>query len=132
MTAARVDLSVDQGEDYYAQVFWLDMTDLSIEIRGPAYMDIKDSAGQYVYRLSSPDAPVVVGIEQNLIISETGGCIEITIPNADTSVIAPGNYIYDMFVSYPVFDNTGAETGTRRKRLMAGSVQVATQITGAT
>lgn len=123
-TSSNVDLEVDQGADFGAQLYWTSMDQEPFTVLSPMRMEIRDDVGNTLYTLATVDG-TVSGTETILYNSDSG-LIQLQIPAADTATFPAGRYSYDLFVTYQDNDVTNA---TRFTRLIHGSVYVNKRVT---
>lgn len=126
MSAAVVQLSIDQGEDWAAQIVWTDATDEPINVVSNCRMDIKDASGATILSLMTPSAPPPDGTVAPITLSTDIGLIQLFIDRNTTAAMPAGDYGYDLFVTV---DDGGDYAGTQVNRLMAGIVTVNQRIT---
>jgi hypothetical protein len=118
-------LDIDQGEDWTCQIVWTDNFDNPQALVAPARMDIKGQDGSIVYTLeTNPDIPE--GEIPQIALSQTTGLIQLHIPKEATIALAPGNYIYDLFVTV---DDGDTYAGDQTSRLIVGTVTVNKRVT---
>lgn len=120
-TAAQVDLEIDQGADFGAQVYWTDGDSNPFTVLAPMTMDIRSLAGNKVYSLSVSDQ-----VNHTIIYNSTAGLIQLYIPAADTAKFAAGSYVYDLWVTY--VDNNQTSTN-RLHKLLTGNIFVNGRVT---
>jgi hypothetical protein len=124
-TAGRVDLELDQGADYAAQIYWTDGEQNPYTVKSPMRMEIRNETGSVAYTLQTDDnAPV--DATKTILYNSDSGLIQLNIPASDTSKLGSGNYTYDLFVTYMDNEVTGT---TRLHRLIAGYLTVNGRVT---
>ena len=124
MPAANVPLTIDQGEDFTAQVIWTDDSGAAQKLTTPMRMDIAGAGGQIITSLTT-DVPADPNEIPELSYSAEIGLIQIHIPRAQTAALTPGMYQYDMFVTV----QGDVYGGAQRHKLLAGDVIVNKRIT---
>ena len=124
--ADNVPLVINQGEDFSAQIVWLDDYGNPQKLKAPMRMDLKPVVGSApTLSLVTPDVPT----EDIPLISYSPdiGLIQLHIPKEMTSPLAPGKYYYDLFVT--VNDETEYYAGDQVVRLIVGEAIVNQRIT---
>lgn len=120
MSAGRVDLTIDQGEDWTVNVIWTDDNDEPVVVTFPCRMDIRASTGQTVATLETdPDLPD--GEVPSIGLSEELGLVQLHLTATQTAAIPPGIYDYDLFVTT---NDDDSYAGAQANRLIAGTVFV--------
>jgi len=124
MPAANVPLTIDQGEDFTAQIIWTNDQGEPQKITTPMRMDIAGAGGQIITSLDTTAPADETDIPEISYSSEIG-LIQLHIPNSQTAALTPGMYQYDLFVTVE------GETygGNQRHKLLAGDVIVNKRIT---
>ncbi len=123
MPAAPVNMVIDQGDDFTAQILWIDAQGEPQKIAEPIRLDIK-SGTKRIVSLTVEDVPD--GEISPIIYSADIGVIQIHIPQSQTSILPPGLYEYDMFASV---DDGDAYAGNQRQRILVGQIVVNKRIT---
>lgn len=125
MTAAQVQMTLDQGADFLAQIYWQDDAQTPMKVVGPMRMDIRTrDTNQLAHSLQ------VGSIEDDesydLVYNTANGLIQVHI-SADVSKekLPPGVYVYDMFVGY----QDRATNVVRRYKLIEGTLVVKGRVT---
>lgn len=126
MAAGRIDLVIDQGEDWTAQIYWTDYYNDPHKVTAPMSMHVKSPLGQTVADLYTPDETWPAGEVAPILYNTETGWIQLHIPATQTNTIPPGNYNYDLFVN---IDDGAEYVGTQSVRLLAGTVSVSKRIT---
>lgn len=124
MTAARVDLKVDQGADFLVQVYWQDQSQTPMQVVGPMRMEIRTAdTKQMVMALQ------VGSLEDDesydLVYNTESGLIQIHISPERSKNVHPGVYVYDLFCGY--LDR--ATDVVRRHKLIEGNLEVVGRVT---
>jgi hypothetical protein len=122
MSAGLADLVIEQGADWALQIFWTnEATGAPIKAQGPMDMDIiNPRTGQRLIRL---DDGGTTGGNGGISSGGSGsGVIQLGIDDAATTLFAPGQYRYDLFVY-------SSGPPLQRMRLLAGGVSVVAQVT---
>lgn len=115
-TAADVNLALDQNADFGVQIYWLDPALTPYQLLSPMKMEIRTmDLATVVHTLTDGDG---------ITFSEGGGLIQLVIPKATTNTMAPGSYMYDLFVTYQENPTT-----TRTRRLIKGVLTVSQKVT---
>lgn len=126
--AGRANVSVIQGEDFVAQIFWSDNLNQPYTLCHPAKMQVRTKRGGLVLELSSQSEQA-----QGLVLAEEQGLIQVYIPASVTSRLPVGSYSYDLFVTYESrTTGFGAATQTVQKhvkRVVAGNFNVEDRVT---
>jgi hypothetical protein len=126
--AFRVDLEMDQGSDWASQIYWTDASSTPFTVTGPMRMEIRNDVGGVVITLQTNDTSTDELSDpdnQSILYNSESGLIQLQVRGTDTNKLAPGNYLYDLFVHY-----TDSVTGfVRVKRLIEGIVAVNRRVT---
>ena len=125
MAAGPVDLYLDQGADFTAQIVWNDYTDNPIPVTVPMRMDVKSPFGEVVFSLFVPD-PIPPDEIPALTYNTDSGLIQIHITKEQADLLTGGSYNYDLFVTV---DDGDVGTGDQLAALLYGSVIVRPRIT---
>jgi hypothetical protein len=123
--AGRVDLYVDQGADYTAQLVWNDFTDNPIPVTLPMRMDVKSPYGQVMFSLFPPD-PLPTDEIPAMTYNTDNGMIQIHITKEQTDLLAGGMYKYDLFATV---DDGDVGTGDQLVRLVFGDLICSSRVT---
>lgn len=123
--AAYADLVIDQGADFAVQMYWTDFNNNPFTVLSPMRMDIKASTGQIVATLNTNDDANDLETP-SIVYNSDSGLIQLQLPPNTTSTIAPGDYSYDLFVTYQ--DNL-TTSSTRLAKLLYGRVFVNGRVT---
>lgn len=119
--AEWLPISIDQGEDFTAEIVWTDQYDEPVEVQHPCRMQIKAENGQVFVDLET-DPEIPDGDVPGLAISPSMGLIQIHIPHTQTQAMLAGiNYFYDIFVTLGDQSSYG---GPQRDRILYGPVEV--------
>jgi hypothetical protein len=121
MAAAKVDLEIDQGEDWAAQIVYTDEYDEPHKIVHPCRLDIKNNTGAVQVSLSSPDTAPPEGTIPEIAISTDIGLIQLYLEDTATAALVPGQYKYDLFVT---ITDGNAYAGNQIQRPIQGMVTV--------
>ena len=124
-TAGIVDLALDQGADFGIQIYWVDAQKQPFTVLSPMRMDIRNEVGAIIESLMTDDEELDESLK-TITYNTDSGLIQIMLPAARTSLLTPGLYEYDLFVTYQ--DNAVTEL-TRLKKLVAGSILVNGRVT---
>ncbi len=125
MSAAHVDLVIDQGEDWSCQIYWTDYYNNPHKLAHPLRMEIRSSLGQTIHTLVS-DTVVPAGTIAPISYSTDTGWIQMHIPDETTKNFPPGIYSYDLFVTV---NDGGKYAGNQAVRLIQGSMTVHARVT---
>lgn len=120
MAAGRVDLVIDQGADFTAQLVWNDFTDNPIPVTLPMRMEVKSPYGQVMLTLFPPDELPPDDVPA-MTYNTDSGLIQIHINKEQADTLVGGIYSYDLFVTV---DDGDAGTGDQLTRLIYGDVIV--------
>lgn len=123
--AAYADLVIDQGADFAVQLYWTDYNNNPFTVLSPMRMDIKASTGQIVATLNTNDEANDLETP-SIVYNSDSGLIQLQLPPAITSTITPGDYSYDLFVTY---QDQLTTSSTRLAKLMYGRVFVNGRVT---
>lgn len=132
MAAGNVDLIIDQGEDFTAQIYWTDYNDDPRPLTAPMSMDIKSPYGQTVAHLYTPDVDWPDDQIEPIKYNTDTGWLQIHIPATTTDTMPAGNYSYDLWVtvdSGKVKVEQQTQTVFQSVRLLQGKVTVNKRIT---
>lgn len=124
MTAARVNLVVDQGADFLAQFFWMDQSDTPIRVEPPLRMEVYTSDTRQI-QMALQAGEMEEDNSYDIVYNSDNGMIQILISAERTLSLPAGTYIYDLFVGYS--DNATQEI--RRHRLIEGTIEVRGRVT---
>lgn len=126
MTAAKVDLYLDQGADFLCQLYWLDQNSVPMVIAPPIRMEIRTIDSNTIVK-ALQSGSVEEGEDENyaILFNADSGLIQIHLDSEDTSEMSPGQYVYDLFTSY----SDRASNAIRRHRLIQGTVNVSRRVT---
>lgn len=89
-----LELHVDIGEDWVAQIFWSDEYNDPITAAEPILADVKDANGQIAIRFVSASDPQT---EPHIQSSGFSGFFQLSIPKEWTVKLVPGRYLFDLF-----------------------------------
>lgn len=125
MAAGSIQMVIDQGEDFTADIIWTDALDAPVNVVHPCRLDIKSKTGATLISLeTNPDLPIdeipEIGLSSEL------GTLQLHIPRSVTSAFVPGQYIYDLFVTA---DDGNTYAGPQLIRLIAGTCNIAKRVT---
>ena len=128
--AARVDFEIDQGADWAFQVYWTNGTNLPYFVQAPMRMEIRDQVGQVAVTLQTNDTSEDADSDpdnQSILFNPETGLIQLMLTADQTdNLSAQNSYSYDLFVNYV---DTAGSGNVRKKRLLAGSIEVNGRIT---
>jgi hypothetical protein len=125
MAAGPVELIVDQGADFTAQIVWNDYTDNPIPVTLPMRMDVKSPYGQVMFSLFPPD-PVPPDEVPAITYNTDNGLIQIHMTKEQTDLLEGGTFHYDLFATV---DDGDVGTGDQLVALLYGPVTVRPRIT---
>ena len=126
MTAARVDMVIDQGADFVAQIYWLDQDNYPIRVVDPIRMEVRSvDANQLVHAFQSGGPGESENEVYNILYNTDNGIIQITMSAADTSIMSSGKYRYDLFTGY----EDQATDKVYKHRLIQGIIEVRGRVT---
>lgn len=123
--AANADLVIDQGADFFVQLYWTDMNNVPLSVQAPMRMQIKADTGQVVQELIYQDYPAA-GEPITIDFSPDVGLIQLSLEAQQTDNIPAGLYDYDLFVSY---SDKQINPKIRLIRLLYGKVEVRGKVT---
>jgi len=127
---ANIDLTIQKGEDYVSQFYWLDSSDNPFPVVTPAYMMVKPSIGSGTTTLKLKTAGALsTWIDTGIEVSKTTGFIQITLTAAQTLALTAGIYVYDLFVSYNYLNANGTINGTKIAKVVQGKFIVNDSVT---
>jgi len=90
MAASTYDIAAEQGTDYTATLTYANSSGTAINITGySARMQVRRSAG-------SADAVITLTSASGITLGGAAGTVAIAIPAAALTVVAAGNYVYDL------------------------------------
>ena len=93
-----LELNIDAGEDFAAQVVWSDNDGVPFVILSPCQADVVDSNGSVVMSFRStytnPITQALISIS-----SSQDGFLQLTAPKALTKDLLPGTYAIDLFAT---------------------------------
>ena len=124
MTAARVNMQIDQGADFTAHIYWLDQDSVPFTVLPPIRMELRSvDANQLASALQ-------VGSDEDddsydIVYNSENGLIQIYLSSERTTMLSPGMYKYDIFTGY--LDSAAGKE--RIYRLLEGTVEVRGRIT---
>lgn len=90
-----VEINVDIGEDFSAQLYWVDDLDNALPIVAPCRMDVKDSEGTLVLQFATDNDPET----ESTITLGAQGYMQLTSPKAVTATLTQGAYAADLFAT---------------------------------
>ena len=98
----QVDLHVKQGEDYTAQVFWVDDYGTPVPVTSPGRMEVRSNDEQRQLLALCEDTAPDPGdtVRGYLALNDVSGVIDIFIPATVTAGMPTGSHVYDLFVHY--------------------------------
>jgi hypothetical protein len=99
MPSTYLPIDITQGEDFTVQFIWTDEYDEPMNVVYPCQMDVKDSAGQTILSMITPDTLPEDGSIPEIALSSEIGLIQVHIPREQTKAVNPGIYNYDLFVT---------------------------------
>lgn len=123
--AGRVELWVDQGADFTAQIVWNDFTDNPIPVTNPMRMDVKSPYGQVMFSLFPPETLPPADVPA-MTYNTDNGMIQIHMSKEQTQLLEGGTYNYDLFATV---DDGDAGTGDQLVALLYGPIIVRPRIT---
>lgn len=100
--SVRVDLSVDQGADFAVEIYWTDYNNNPFPIEAPIRMDVVSEVGGPVAEfVAYPDGEQGEYQDDVTVRYNTErGLIQLLLSSEKTGQIPPGQYFYDLFVTY--------------------------------
>jgi hypothetical protein len=125
MAGGPVDLIVDQGADFTAQIVWNDFTDNPVPVTLPMRMDVKSPFGTVMFSLFPPDTLPPDEVPA-MTYNTDSGMIQIHMTKEQTSLLEGGSYSYDLFATV---DDGDAGTGDQLVAVLYGTVNVRPRIT---
>jgi hypothetical protein len=126
MAAVKVDLVIDQGEDWASQMIYTDEYDEPYNIIHPCRLDIKNGSGAVQISLSSSDTAPVEGTIPEIAISTEIGLLQFYLEDTATAALNPGQYIYDLFIT---LNDNNVYAGNQIQRPIQGNVMVNKRVT---
>lgn len=123
-TAAQLDINIDQGSDYAAQIYWTTGAGAPFFLQGPMRMEIRDTVGGVALTLQTSDTSDDddADPDQTILFNEESGLIQLYLSGEQTDLLSPDvAYVYDLFCHYLDSAITGK---IRKRRLIAGRVHV--------
>jgi len=123
--AAYADLVIDQGADFAVQLYWTDYNNNPFTVLSPMRMDMKAATGQIVATLNTNDDANDLETP-SIVYNSDSGLIQLQLPPSVTSTIAPGDYSYDLFVTY---QDQLSNSSTRLAKILYGRVFVNGRVT---
>lgn len=126
MPAENVPLVIDQGEDFTAQIVWVDQNGSAQPIKAPIRMDLRGASSIPILSLRTPEVDPEDDEIPQISYSPDIGLIQIHIPKEMTKALVSGVYRYDMFVTT---SDGGAYAGDQVIRLLVGEAVVNRRIT---
>lgn len=130
MTAARVNMTIDQGSDFVTQITWLDQNSVPLPIVAPIRMEIRSVVdSQLVTALQVGTAPDDDAYD--IVYNTENGMLQISISAQKTLEMFPGLYRYDLYVGYQTTEMAGKTTRpvVRRHRLIEGQIEIRGRVT---
>lgn len=132
--AVRVDLSVDQGADFAVEIYWTDYYNNPFSIEAPIRMDVRDEVTTVMEFVAHPSGEEGELSEDISVRYNTErGLIQLVISSEKTKDVPPGNYFYDLFVTYrdQFQDPATGEmmNSTRLAKIMYGRMAVRARVT---
>lgn len=124
--SAQCDFVIDQGADFFVELYWTDYNNVAIPVVSPMRMEIRAKNGQMAAELVY-DTEVPEGQTQpSITFNSESGLIQLQIKSDKTDSMSPGTYAYDLFVTYADAQNNST---LRRHKLLYGSVEVRGKVT---
>ena len=123
-----VTLSINRGEDYTAEIKWIEDNREPIPVAGPARMEIRAPGGTLVATLddSTSTAPKA-GVKGELLLSKLDGLILLFLSADATKGIPVGSYDYDLFCNVAM---TGGIFGNYHvRKAISGRATVSNNVT---
>jgi hypothetical protein len=124
MAAGNVDLIIEQGEDWTAQVVWTDYYDNPLAVTIPMRMTIR--GGGVVVRELIPPTVITPDEIPEIAYNSESGLIQLHLDSVQTGSLNPGTYEYDLWVNV---EDTDAYAGTQQVKLIYGQVIVRGRVT---
>lgn len=90
-----VEINIDIGEDFAAQLYWVDEFNNPIDVIAPCRMDAKDAEGTVVLSFRTGNTAAT----ESTITLGGQGFIQLTSPKAITEDLEPGSYACDLFAT---------------------------------
>ena len=125
---ANVDLQIDQGADWAAQIYWTDGEGNPYQVTGPMRMEIRNEVGGVALTLQTNESSEDVDNpdDQSILFNSESGLIQLYLTAAQTATVGPGSYRYDLFTHY---SDTALTGRVRLQKLISGSVLVQGRVT---
>jgi hypothetical protein len=90
-----VEINIDIGEDFAAQLYWVDEFNNPIDVIAPCRMDAKDAEGEVVLSFRTGNTAA----DESTITLGGQGFIQLTSPKSVTAELEPGSYVCDLFAT---------------------------------
>lgn len=92
----QVIIEIDAGEDFAAQLYWLQDNGDPQNITSPCRMDVRDSAGTLLTQFKTGNT---ASTQACITLSSTAGYLQLSAPNTVTRSLQPGTYVFDLFAT---------------------------------
>lgn len=97
--AMEIEITVDCGADFVAQIFYTGEDSEPIGIQAPCRMDVKDMGGHTAMTLQTGVAAEDIPNQPTILIDGGQGFFQISIPRVLTANLTPGRYMFDLFAT---------------------------------
>ncbi len=125
MSAGSVHIEIYQGEDWTADIIWVDQYGQGVGVQHPCRRDIKAKDKSTLFTLETdPDLPD--DEIPTITYSNDIGLIQLHIPASVTKTFPPSQYVFDLFVTTDVDEAYG---GSQVTPVLSGPVTVRPRVT---
>jgi hypothetical protein len=93
-----IEIWIDIGEDFAAQIYWTDSNGNAIPITSPARLEVRDSLGNRVLQFDAANSGSAA-TKAAILITGSEGLLQLSCPKALTKTLEPGRYLFDLFAT---------------------------------
>lgn len=126
MDTARIDFTINQGEDWSVQIVFTDEQDNAMNLASPFRMDIRDTIGTIIVSLATSDDAPDFGALPEIMLSSAVGLVQLHLEDTVTNALPTGQFVYDLFGHV---DDDDEYAGDQVVRFCTGNVTVVKRIT---
>lgn len=112
----RIEINIDIGEDFAAQIMWTDDDGIGYPITTPCRMDVRDTEGTLVMQFETGNTGAT---EATITLTSVDGFMQLTAPASVTTAIEPGSYLADLFATV---DNTSTPFADQLVKVFSANV----------
>lgn len=92
----QLEIDVDLGEDFAAQIFWTDEDGEAIPITTPCRLEARDARGVLALQFATGNT---TSSEATITITGSQGLLQLSCPKELTRTLTQGRYAFDLFAT---------------------------------